>query len=71
MKEALITPNIQVEIREVSVPAPKAGEVLVKVAVAGALPAERTHSLLTRCRYKPQRLESACYLHQTGCELRR
>ncbi|KAH7244582.1 chaperonin 10-like protein [Fusarium redolens] len=38
MKEALITPNIQVEIREVSVPAPKAGEVLVKVAVAGTNP---------------------------------
>ncbi|KAK1511375.1 uncharacterized protein CCOS01_15137 [Colletotrichum costaricense] len=35
MKEAVITPDIQVEIRDVPTPVPKAGEVLVRVVVSG------------------------------------
>ncbi|KAM5352742.1 hypothetical protein ACJ41O_005464 [Fusarium nematophilum] len=38
MKEALITPDIQVQIHEVPIPTPKAGQVLVKVAVSGTNP---------------------------------
>ncbi|KAH7156685.1 chaperonin 10-like protein [Dactylonectria macrodidyma] len=38
MKEARITPDVEVEIHEVPIPAPKAGEVLVKVAVSGTNP---------------------------------
>jgi len=35
MQEALVTPDIRVELREVPIPKPKAGEVLVKVAASG------------------------------------
>ncbi|KAM0438451.1 hypothetical protein ACHAPT_001200 [Fusarium lateritium] len=38
MKEALISPDAQVEIRDVPIPVPKAGELLIKVAVAGTNP---------------------------------
>ncbi|KAK0369427.1 hypothetical protein CLIM01_13208 [Colletotrichum limetticola] len=35
MREAVTTPDIQVEIRDVPTPVPKAGEVLVRVVVSG------------------------------------
>ncbi|KAI8656235.1 hypothetical protein LRP88_12560 [Fusarium phalaenopsidis] len=38
MKEAFISPDTQVEIREVPIPVPKAGELLIKVAVSGTNP---------------------------------
>ncbi|EXF77141.1 NADPH2:quinone reductase [Colletotrichum fioriniae PJ7] len=38
MREAVITPDIQVEIRDVSIPVPRAGEVLVRVVVSGTNP---------------------------------
>ncbi|KAJ4156226.1 hypothetical protein NW754_007850 [Fusarium falciforme] len=38
MKEAFIIPDIQVEIREVPIPIPKAGDLLIKVAVSGTNP---------------------------------
>ncbi|KAK7439293.1 hypothetical protein CaCOL14_001662 [Colletotrichum acutatum] len=38
MIEAVITPDIQVEIRDVPTPVPKAGEVLVRVVVSGTNP---------------------------------
>jgi hypothetical protein len=59
MKEAFISPDTQVEIQEVPIPVPKAGELLIKVAVSGTF----TYPLLNltasnlNARYKPQRLE--------------
>ncbi|RSL63836.1 hypothetical protein CEP53_004276 [Fusarium sp. AF-6] len=38
MKEAWVSPETQVEIRDVPIPIPKPGEVLVKVAASGTNP---------------------------------
>lgn len=59
MKEAFISPDTQVEIREVPIPVPKAGELLIKVAVSGTstYPLSSLTASNLNARYKPQRLE--------------